>query len=70
MVCDEWRHSFQAFCDWAIENGYELRDGKAKLTIDRRNNDHGYEPDNCQWVTYTIQNLNRRRKAIPEKELQ
>lgn len=45
-ICEEWLHSFQAFYDWAMENGY--KDG---LTIDRKNSDDGYSPRNCQWIT-------------------
>lgn len=59
-VCGEWRQAFSSFHEWAIANRYEHRLGKAKLTIDRRDNDRGYSPDNCRWVTYTVQNNNRR----------
>jgi hypothetical protein len=45
-VCDEWHDDFQVFHDWAIAAGY--KDG---LTIDRVDNDGGYTPDNCQWIT-------------------
>lgn len=45
-ICSEWLNSFQAFYDWAMENGY--KDG---LTIDRKNSDDGYSPQNCKWIT-------------------
>ena len=45
-VCNEWLLDFQAFYDWAINNGY--KDG---LTIDRKNSDGDYCPQNCQWIT-------------------
>ena len=54
-MCDEWRYDFWAFVDWAMENGY--RDG---LTIDRKDNDKGYSPDNCRWITRYEQNQNKR----------
>ena len=54
-MCDEWRYDFWAFADWAMENGY--RDG---LTIDRKDNDKGYSPDNCRWITRYEQNQNKR----------
>lgn len=54
-ICDEWLHDFQAFHDWAIVNGY-----KDNLSIDRIDNDKGYSPDNCRWVTMEEQNKNKR----------
>ena len=55
-VCDEWKNDFAAFRDWAIANGYEK--GKS---IDRIDNDSGYKPDNCRWVTQRVQMNNTRR---------
>ena len=54
-VCDEWLNSPQAFNDWAINNGYRVG-----LTIDRIDNDKGYSPTNCRWVTGSFNTLNRR----------
>lgn len=53
-VCDEWQ-KFEPFFNWAINNGYQNT-----LTIDRKNNDLGYCPENCRWATYTEQNNNKR----------
>lgn len=53
-VCKEW-HDFNNFYNWAISNGY-----LDSLTIDRINNDKGYEPTNCRWATYKEQNNNKR----------
>ena len=39
-VCEEWMH-FEAFCNWAMANGYA-----DKLSIDRKDNNEGYYPDN------------------------
>lgn len=41
-----WRKSFGMFYQWAIENKY-----KDTLVIDRKNNNKGYYPSNCRWVT-------------------
>lgn len=54
-VCEEWYNDVQAFYNWAVSHGYV--DG---LTIDRIDNDKGYEPSNCRWVTIAEQNRNRR----------
>lgn len=59
-VCEEWR-DFVAFKDWALANGYSER-----LTIERRNNDLGYGPDNCRWATRAEQNRNSRSNVILE----
>lgn len=56
-ICDEWVHDFRAFRDWALANGYN-----DYLSIDRIDNDKGYSPDNCRWVTMELQNKNKRAK--------
>ena len=54
-VCKEWMDDFSAFQKWALENGY-----KEGLTIDRKNNDKGYSPDNCRWTDAKTQGNNKR----------
>lgn len=44
-VCSEW-DSFQAFHDWAMSHGYA-----DDLTIERKDTDGNYCPDNCEWIT-------------------
>ena len=53
-VCDEWL-VFENFRDWALSHGY-----KEDLQIDRIDNEKGYCPENCQWVTCKENNNNRR----------
>lgn len=53
-VCDDWKNNFKQFYDWAIQNGY-----KENLTIDRINNDKGYYPENCRWITGKEQHRNK-----------
>lgn len=53
FVCSEWENS-DAFIEWALTHGYA-----DNLSIDRINNDDGYYPDNCRWITLKEQNDNR-----------
>lgn len=57
-VCEEWRKSFKSFYDWANYSGYAQG-----LQIDRIDNDKGYCPENCRFVTPII-NANNRRLTI------
>lgn len=45
-ICSEWLDNFLDFYEWAIKNGYN-----DNLTIDRIDNDKGYEPSNCRWIS-------------------
>ena len=45
-VCEEWKHDFQSFADWANNNGYS-----EGLTIDRIDPIGNYEPSNCRWLS-------------------
>ena len=54
-VCKEWLEDRTLFFDWAFANGYT--DG---LQIDRIDNDFGYSPENCRWVTPKENQANRR----------
>lgn len=53
-VCDAWRNSFIEFSDWAEANGYS-----PELSIDRKDTRLGYTPDNCRWVSMSVQAINK-----------
>lgn len=53
-ICPEWRSDFTAFLA-----AVGIRPNP-KLSIDRIDNDRGYEPGNVRWTTYKEQAANRR----------
>lgn len=59
QVCAEWRADYTAFRDWALTAGYQ-----PSLTIDRKDNNGNYTPDNCRWVTRKINCRNRRKTQM------
>lgn len=59
-VCDEWQ-SYEPFRDWAMTNGYQ-----EGLTLDRKDNDKDYSPDNCRWVNRFVQSNNKRNNHFVE----
>lgn len=58
-VCQAWLDSPQAFVDWALANGFS-----PELQIDRIDNNKGYSPDNCRWVTARDNIRNRSNSVI------
>lgn len=58
-VCDSWRADFLAFEAWAGPAGYA-----PGLQIDRIDNDEGYSPENCRFVTLQANSQNRRSTVL------
>lgn len=56
IICDEWKNDFLPFRDWALSNGYQ-----DNLTIDRKDNNGNYGPENCRWTTQEVQSRNTRK---------
>lgn len=53
-VCPEWRYDSRTFCE-SLYPTY-----KKGLTLDRKNVNLGYSPDNCRWIPLAEQANNRR----------
>lgn len=58
-ICSEWDNSYEIFREWAMDNGYN-----DDLTIDRKDNDGNYEPQNCRFVDMKFQSNNRRNNRL------
>lgn len=56
-VCKEWNDSFEAFEKWALATGYD-----DTMTIDKMDNNKGYSPDNCQWLTKSENSIKMHRE--------
>jgi hypothetical protein len=57
ITLEEYFHDFRNFEKWIIDN---LGLPKEGLSLDRIDNDKGYQRGNLRWATGTEQNLNRR----------
>lgn len=54
-ICEQWLNNREEFYKWAYKNGYTKG-----LTIERKDFNKGYSPDNCCFIPKSKQNGNRR----------
>lgn len=64
-ICPSWANDFSLFREWSLSNGYS-----DNLSIDRIDNNLGYNPDNCRWATNEIQSTNKRNSIFSLKDIQ
>lgn len=57
-VCNRWLHSFENF------NEDKGKDWKPGLTIERKDNEGNYEPENVEWIPREQQQRNTRRNRL------
>lgn len=57
-VCSAWE-DYNSFKKWALDNGYA-----PGLSLDRIDNDKGYDPTNCRWVNSVQQQKNKRNNHL------
>lgn len=61
-ICKKWQNSFRAFYK-------DMGPRPPGLTLERRNNDGNYEPENCCWATRKEQRANTRLASYgPHKQ--
>lgn len=60
-ICDEWLSDHSKFYNWAMANGYN-----DLLSLDRIDNNLGYSPDNCRFVSMIHQENHRRNNVYYE----
>lgn len=59
-LCEEWK-DYVSFRNWALSHGYS-----DELSLDRRDNNKGYNPENCRWATRDEQQRNRKNNIFVE----
>lgn len=65
IVDNIWLLNYYSFKDWALSNGYKIG-----LTIDRINNNGNYEPNNCRFVTYAENSVNKRTTKLTKEQVE
>lgn len=61
VVCEDWKNNFNSFFEWAIKNNYRVG-----LTIDRKDVNGNYCPENCEFITMKEQCNNKTNTIFVE----
>ena len=60
-VCEEWFNSPDSFIEWALSHGYD-----DSLTLERHDYNSNYCPENCCWISSSLQAVNTRHNIVME----
>lgn len=63
-VCERWNLFDNFIADMGTRPEGKYPSGRAMYTIERKNGNKDYSPDNCIWATYRTQSINRRSGRI------
>ena len=58
-ICEDWLNDFDSFASWSLEHGVDY-----SLSLDRKDNNLGYSPENCRWVDKRTQGNNTSVNAL------
>lgn len=59
VVCDRWKDSYENFVT-------DMGERPKGMTLDRKEPDGNYTPENCRWSSRTMQQLNRKARGTTE----
>ena len=58
----QWSSSYETFKTWALSHGYSQH-----LTLERKDVNGDYTPENCIWADQSVQSANSRKRSTPTK---